>query len=185
MSPTVSIVPLGPEHTLDLQRFLAAIGDADQTFLGNSDLRDIRDESVEQLDGRHYLALMQGETALEAQRVVGLSSVTIGTGWSRHVGQLRVIVDSGLRRSGLGGQLALAAVAGAHQCGLEKVFVEVRSDQERVQSLFTRLGFRPEALLTDHLKDPQGHTYDLLTLAHRIDEVQGLLIATGLAQVRT
>lgn len=173
------IVPVGPAHTVALTSFLQAVDGADQTFLGaNAAEPTVIERISRQIGGRHYVAQDRH------RRVLGFSSVTIGTGWSSHVGQLRVVVDPPSRGSGLGTQLALAALAGAHESRLDKVTVEVRSDQQSVLNLFGRLGFRPEALLADHLKAPDGATYDLLTLAHRVDEVGSLLVATGLAQVR-
>ena len=182
MTTSHPIVPAAAEHRDELITFLGAVENADQTFLGaHATEQSTIDRIVRQDGGRHYIAHSNPDAG-GPNVVVGFSSVTAGSGWSRHVGQLRVVVDPSARGTGLGGQLALAALAGAHECGLEKVVVDVRSDQEPVQNLFVQLGFRPEALLTDHLKGPDGVTYDLLTLAHRVEEVGGLLVATGIAQ---
>ena len=182
MTIPVRIEPATPEHRDELVVFLASVEHADQTFLGAHPTEHATiDRIVNQGGGRHHVALTDPDEGTPV-RAVGFSSVTSGSGWSRHVGQMRVVVDPAVRGTGLGGQLALAALAGAHKCGLEKVVVDVRSDQQPVLNLFAQLGFRPEALLTDHLKGPDGTTYDLLTLAHRVEEVGGLLVATGIAE---
>jgi hypothetical protein len=59
------------------------------------------------------------------------------------------------------------ALAVAVEEGLAEVVVEVVADQESTIGLFTRLGFRAEALLVDRVRDPDGNDSDLLVLAHR------------------
>lgn len=184
MTMQLRVEPASAEHEEELLQFLTSIEGADRTFLGAQATEPATiGRMVRQEGGRHYVALAAPDDGASS-RIIGFSGVTLGSGWSSHVGQLRVVVAPGQRGRGLGGQLALAALAGALACGLEKVVVEVRSDQVPVQNLFAQLGFRPEALLTDHLKGPDGTTHDLLTLAHRVEEVSGLLIATGLGQAQ-
>lgn len=114
------------------------------------------------------------------RRVVGYLALSRGVGWSRHVGEIRLVVDPELRRRGLGLQLARHALAVAVEEGLAKVVVEVVADQESTIGLFTRLGFRAEALLVDQVRDPDGNDSDLLVLAHRPADDRRLLETVGL-----
>jgi hypothetical protein len=44
------------------------------------------------------------------------------------------------------------------------------------------MGFRPEALLRDHVKDREGRKYDLLILAHEVAKFQGQMDAYGISK---
>jgi len=112
--------------------------------------------------------------------VVGYVAVIPGVGWSRHVGELRLVVDPAIRRQGIGQQLARHALRVALDAGLTKVVVDVVAEQESTIALFTQLGFRAEALLEDHVQDPDGNYGDLIVLANRTDADWDLLATVGL-----
>ena len=59
--------------------------------------------------------------------------------------------------------------------------VEVISDQEATILMFRSLGFEPEALLLDHVRDRTGRLRDLLVLAHSVDEQLAALEVAGIA----
>jgi L-amino acid N-acyltransferase YncA len=86
-------------------------------------------------------------------------------GWSRHVGEIRIVADPSFRRRGLGHALADAIVDLAHNAGLEKLMAEMVSDRPEPIRVFKRLGFRTEATFNDQVKDRHGNTHDLLTMA--------------------
>lgn len=44
------------------------------------------------------------------------------------------------------------------------------------------MGFRPEALLRDQVKDREGRKYDLLILAHEAAKFQGQMDASGITK---
>ena len=48
--------------------------------------------------------------------------------------------------------------------------VEVVADQEPTIAMFGSLGFDPEALLRDHVRDQAGALHDLLVLAQSVEE---------------
>ena len=72
-------------------------------------------------------------------RIVGYVALSPGTGWSRHVGELRLVVDPEVRRRGLGQRLARHRLRIALDAGFTKVVVEVVAEQESTIALFTRL----------------------------------------------
>ena len=74
-------------------------------------------------------------------------------GWSSHVGEVRVIVDPAHRGEGVGRALATHAIVEAFRGRAAKLVVEVIADQEVTIAMFRALGFDPEALLTDHVRD--------------------------------
>lgn len=88
--------------------------------------------------------------------------------WSRHVGEIRVIVSRDFRRHGLGRRLTDEVFAIARDLGLRKLTAQMTPDQAAARATFERLGFRPEALLTDYVEDREGRTRDLLIMSHDV-----------------
>ena len=86
--------------------------------------------------------------------------------WSRHVGEIRVIVSPEYRRRGLGRRLTDEVFAIARDIGLGKITAQMTPDQKGARATFERLGFRPEALLADFVVDRDGKTRDLLIMTH-------------------
>jgi hypothetical protein len=65
--------------------------------------------------------------------------------------------------------------------GLSKMVVEVVADQEATIGMFRSLGFDPEALLKDHVRDQNGELRDLIVLAHSVEESYASMAAAGIA----
>jgi L-amino acid N-acyltransferase YncA len=97
-----------------------------------------------------------GTAVLERQR----------NGWSRHVGEIRIVADPAFRRCGLGYALAETIFDLAKKCGVEKLTAEMVADEPGPIRVFKRLGFRTEATLNDQVKDRHGVKHDLLVMAH-------------------
>jgi len=107
----------------------------------------------------------------DAGRIAGYVRVLQGTGLESHVGEVRLVVAPSNRRSGVGRDLARRAlVHSVKELGLRKLFVEVVAEQEPAINMFKKLGFTPEAILRDHLRDRKGTMRDLLLLCHFVDE---------------
>ena len=119
--------------------------------------------------------------AVEGGDVVGYAAVVPLHGWSSHVGEVRVIVDPQWRGRGVGRALARRAVIEAIELGLTKMVVEVVADQEPTIAMFRSLGFEPEALLTDHVRDQSGALRDLMILAHSAQEQWASMLVAGIA----
>lgn len=154
--------------------FFRRVPDGDRTFVK---------EPV--ADRRAVEAWAEDERALRSlaragDDVVGYVGVLPGVGWSRHVGELRLVVDPAVRRQGIGQRLARHALRIALDASLTKVVVEVVATQDSTIALFTGLGFRAEALLEDHVQDPAGRFSDLIVLANRTDADWGVLATVGL-----
>lgn len=107
--------------------------------------------------------------ALDGDEVLGYATVR-GTelDWSRHVAEVRVLVSPRGRGRDLGRLLVKTAFAVALEQGVEKLFARMTLDQMGARTLFEELGFRPEALLKDEVKDRNGKKHDLLILSHDI-----------------
>lgn len=102
--------------------------------------------------------------------------------WSRHVGELRVLVDPALRGQGLGQQLTQEAFAIALESGLEKITAQMTVDQQGAMAVFEGLGFRPEALLAGQVKDRSGQAHDIVVLSHDVAASDARRQAYGLGE---
>ena len=154
-------------------RFVARIPEGDRTFF------------KEEVDDPDVVAAWTGlgatrSVAVEDGQVVGYVALIPLAGWSSHVGEVRVIVDPASRGRGIGRALAQYAVLEALDLGLRKMVVEVVADQEATIAMFRSLGFDPEALLKDHVRDQAGGMRDLMVLAHSVDDSFASLAAVGL-----
>jgi ribosomal protein S18 acetylase RimI-like enzyme len=158
-----------------VDRFLDRIPEGDRTFFKE----DVDEPEVRAAWFRPGTARL---LAVEEDDVIGYVAVVPLQGWSSHVGEVRVIVDPSLRGRGVGRALARRAVLEALKLGLTKMMIEVVADQEAAIGMFRSLGFVPEALLKDHVRDQSGRLRDLLVLAHAVGESWGALTAAGIAE---
>ena len=76
-----------------------------------------------------------------------------------------------MRGKGLGRVLTEAIFAQALEHGIEKMVAQMTIDQKGAIATFEELGFRPEALLRDHVKDRYGEKHDLLVYSHDVRRV--------------
>ena len=61
--------------------------------------------------------------------------------------------------------------------------VEAIATQDPTIALFAGLGFQPEALLVDHVRDADGELHDLMVLALHGNETWSTLQSMGLDEV--
>ena len=172
--------PFTPDDATAVEAFLARIPKGEATFF-KEDVsapgtveRWVEDTN----DARRTLAW-------DGDSVVGYAAVIPGVGWSSHVGEIRLVVDPERRRSGIGHELARRALIEALQAGMLKVVVEVVADQGAAIGLFTTIGFKPEALLSNYVRDRTGELHDLLVLAHDVEDVQSVMATTGIVDELT
>lgn len=164
-----------------LRAFVAVLPPHDLLFLR----RDITHPKV---IAAWIAALGEGRvTSLVARaggELVGCTAiVTDALSWSRHVGELRVLVTPSWRGKGLGQALVQESFAQALDLGLEKLTVQMTVDQRAAIAAFEGLGFRAEALLRAHVKDRDGTTHDLAVLSHHVAAVRSRLDAYGVGDM--
>jgi len=115
--------------------------------------------------------------------MVGCTAIfTDELSWSRHVGELRVLVSPAWRGKGLGRVMIQECFAQALALGLKKVVARMTTDQRAAIAVFEELGFRPEALLARHVADREGRLHDLVLLSHDVDAVAARHAVYGLAE---
>ena len=99
--------------------------------------------------------------------------------WSQHVAELRVLVGPTLRGRGVGRLLTEEAFRIALGMGVDKIIGQMTVDQHEAIAVFRSLGFQPEALLRDHVKDRAGEKHDLVILSHDVAAAQRTMAAVG------
>jgi N-acetylglutamate synthase-like GNAT family acetyltransferase len=121
--------------------------------------------------------------AYDGDELVGCTAIVTDTlSWSRHVGEMRVLVAPSWRGCGLGRALIQECFVLGIELGLEKLTVQMTVDQLAAITVFEELGFRAEAVLHNHVKDHEGNAYDLALLSHDVAEVQALMEALGVSE---
>ncbi len=116
--------------------------------------------------------------AEDGGKIAGYASIHLNDAlWTRHVCELRVLVGRDHRGIGLGKRLTNEAFAIAKDLGLKKITAQMPTEQRGARGVFERLGFRPEALLADHVMSRDGQTHDLLIMSYDVagfsNEAQG------------
>jgi RimJ/RimL family protein N-acetyltransferase len=159
----VTLRPFEPGDGAAVQRFAEAMPPHDLLFLQ----RDIRNSRViaAWLD---QIASGQIESQLALDETGGLLACTAlvrdELSWSPQVAEIRILIAPAARGTGLGRLLALECVNTARERGVEKLQVRMTPDQSAAQRVFEDMGFQPEALLREQVRDAGGETHDILIL---------------------
>ena len=161
-----------------LVRFVATLSTNDLLFVPR-DLGHpkVIDAWMRSLDAGELSSLV----AREGERMVGCTAIVVDElSWSKHVGELRVLVAPDWRGRGLGRTLIQECFAQALELGLTKLVAQMMVDQRAAIAVFEELGFRAEALLGKHVADRAGTLHDLVLLGHDVEAVRSRMQTFGL-----
>jgi L-amino acid N-acyltransferase YncA len=157
--------------------FTTGLPEHDQLFL-RTDITDpdVVDGWLDNIDLGRTVTII----AERGGQVLGYGSLHFNNApWSRHVGEIRVLISGEMRGKGLGRALTEAIFAQALDQGIEKMVAQMTTDQGGAIATFEQLGFKAEALLRDHVKDRNGEKHDLLVYSHDVREFQSQLDLYG------
>jgi ribosomal protein S18 acetylase RimI-like enzyme len=172
---SIDLRELGPQDADALSRFFADIPDEDRTFF-KEDITDAEAVADRWIAEEHSVRRL----AFDGDAIVGFAALVLGVERMSHVGDLRLVVASRARRRGVGRTLARRMLLEAVAHDLKKVTVDIAAGNEGAVEMFREIGFQPEALLRDHLRDPDGQLHDLVMLAHGVDEQWSAMLTVGL-----
>lgn len=88
--------------------------------------------------------------------------------WTRHLGEIVLLISPEYRSIGLGSLMANELFAIARDLGLQKIVARMASEQRGALQVFERLGFKAEALLADYVIDRDGRTHDLIVMSYDV-----------------
>ena len=88
--------------------------------------------------------------------------------WSRHLGEIILLLAPEVRGKGLGNILAGELFAKAEELGLQKVVARMAVEQKGATAVFEKLGFHAEALLADYVIDRNNKTHDLIAMSYDV-----------------
>ena len=136
------------------------------------------DKWVKDLEnGIMYSILAEDEEGICGYSIIHLTDLE----WSKHMADLRVSTSERARGIGLGRLLTRVAFNMALALGIEKVMARMTPDQQGARALFQELGFQPEALLKDAMKDRAGNYHDLLVMAVNVQTFLAQRTAYGVS----
>ncbi len=177
---SVTLRLLGQGDQAAMLALTRSIPERDRLFLRRDVTReDVVERWIEEQE-RGELATIVAEID---GRLAGYSTVQPDREpWSKHVGELRILVSPRERGKGLGRLLTQEAFALALAAGLEKLTARMTIDQDAAIRTFEGLGFRQEALLLEQVQEPDGSKLDLLVYAHDVAGFHAMLEAYGVAE---
>jgi ribosomal protein S18 acetylase RimI-like enzyme len=155
-----------PEDKELFKKFIRSLPDSDNYYL----LLDVHKDSaidawMHGIESGRTVSLM----ALDGDQMAGYCNIHLSElPWTRHVGEIRLSVAGAYRGQGLGQALARDVFLIAKSHGLEKVWARMPVSQKGAQKVFQGLGFQPEALLADFVKDSSGRKQDLVMMSHDV-----------------
>ena len=158
-----------------LLHFFERIPESERTFF--------KEQVLDRAAVEGWLTADRGRRALALDddgRVAGYVAVIRLTGWSDHVGDVRLVVDPAHRGHGVGRRLARWALLQALEAGLSKLVVEVVAEQEGAVAMFSSLGFQAEGVLHDHVRDHDGQLRDLVLLSHSVADAWSAMETAGI-----
>ena len=169
----MQIEPMSAELVDEVQAFFARLPESDHSsFAEDVTAPGAAQAWLHEPRGRRAVAVEDG-------RVLGYVAVLPQVGWSAHVGSLRVVVDPDARGKGVGRALARHGLLTGLELGLSKLVVEVVADAVPAIGMFQAIGFEPEALLRDHVRDRNGGLRDLVVLSHTVEGTWSGMAAAG------
>jgi len=94
-----------------------------------------------------------------------------GEGWSKHQGEIRVMVARPFQHRGLGTIMIRELYFIAVQNQITTIVARMMRPQAGAQKVFRRLGFREASLLPDFVKDLGGESQDLIVMRCEVKDL--------------
>ena len=155
-----------PDDRDKLMRFAKSLPEDDLLFLA---VDITRPEALDQWVHNIKAGLIKTVLAEANGKLVGHGTLSHNAlQWTRHLGEIVLLVSPDVRGIGLGTLLANELFSIARELGLQKIVARMASEQRGALQVFERLGFRAEALLGDYVIDREGRTHDLIVMSYDV-----------------
>jgi RimJ/RimL family protein N-acetyltransferase len=162
----VTLRPMRKEDAQALLEFFRRVPAEERLYLKD----DVTDPKViehwaDTLDYARVLPLLAEVNG----RIVGDATLHRDkTGWLRHLGTIRIVIDPEFRGKGLAALMIGELLRVAEDAGLDKVMAEVLAEQTTAIRTFSKLGFQRYAVLPGHVRDLRGTAHDLVLLIYDV-----------------
>ncbi len=160
-----------PGDSGEVRQFVSELPEEDLFFL----MDDPRDPAgMERWVNRVREGLSLTVLAESGGTLIGYGTLRRGgMTWTRHLGEIRLMISPAYRGKGLGKLLAKEVFAVAHDLELRRLIARLTSSQTPARYLFQHLGFHIEALLADCVIDREGRTEDLVFMSYDVAGFHG------------
>ena len=152
-----------------LLEFFKGLPDEDRMFLKEDvTKRKVIEGWAKELDYKRILPIL----AETKGKIIGDATLHRPRhGWSRHVGEIRMVVAKKYQRNGLGTILAREMYHHAMESKLEKLTAQAMETQVGAIKAFEKLGFKKEAVLTDQVIDIKGRKQNLIIMTNYVEDL--------------
>jgi RimJ/RimL family protein N-acetyltransferase len=106
--------------------------------------------------------------------IVGDATLHFGEHFHRHLAWVRIFLDRGYRRQGIGTLMLRSLIEIARRVGLQQLYAEVVLTQPQVVKAFENLGFRHEVTLEDYFIGDGGETLDMAIMVFWLVDNSGV-----------
>jgi len=157
----VCLRPLVPQDKDALVAFFKSLSPDDLQYFRSN----VADASVvagwaEEVDYSKVFPLV----AVLGDHLVGNSTLHLGSGFTRHIAEIRVFLVKEFRRRGIGSAMIKAQIEVARKIGLHQLVAEIVESRPQVVHAFEHLGFERQAVLRDQFMTPDGDTLDSIVM---------------------
>ena len=165
----VTIRPLQPDDDTALHQFFLRVPEEDRFYLNNDVTAP---EVIEEFTGNISMDVAIPLVAVSGDKIVADSTLHRSRRASRrHVGELRIVVDTEYRGRGLGARLIDELIQLGVDLGLERLAFELvdRREMPAIQAA-KAAGFEQVAVLEGRVRDMYGIMQDLVILELPLEE---------------
>jgi ribosomal protein S18 acetylase RimI-like enzyme len=165
----VTIKKLGPEGLDALMDFYNALPLEDRKYL-KFDVTDKKAvaKRLRRVDSGEDIRVAAWHGGL----IVASGALELsGDPWSRHQGEIRVIVARPFQQRGLGTVMIRELYFIAVQNNVETIVAKMMRPQTGAQKIFRRLGFREDSFIPDFVKDIKGGSQDLIVMTCHVQDL--------------
>jgi RimJ/RimL family protein N-acetyltransferase len=163
----VVVRPMEASDRNGLLKFFRSLSEKDRLYLRHDvTLEETIDKWVKNINYERVFPLLAlHEKAIVADATLHRNEYS----WTRHVGEIRIVVGEAYRRKGLGFLLLKEIFYVALRMGLHKLVAETAEDDLSAVRMLEKMGFQKEAVLKNHIMDPRSVKHNLLIMSNDVE----------------
>ena len=125
-------------------------------------------QRLAQLDGRnHWRAIAELDGSIIGDGTMDREPF----GWTRHMAELRVVVNPKCQNLGIGSVLFNELIAMVAEARIERVFIEVLKSHQRLIKILEKKGFSCDGVLKQRARDLKGRLHDVVFMSNDLEKV--------------